>query len=119
MWNFALALLPWNPLGAVNSSLFRGFHRVLNSLKGSKLDIVEFAIDLLDLADINILNNVPRLRINRYRPARTLPFHTFHGAHERVAVGRAIGLPEGLIDEMHSIVAADRKEIRSGARVGF
>src|SRR5712671_6426397 len=97
MWNFAPALPPWNPFGAVNSSLFRGFHRVLNSLKGSELDIVELAVDLLDLADINILDDVPRLRIDRYRPARALPFHAFHSAHERVAVGSAIGLLEGLI----------------------
>src|SRR5260370_32096143 len=106
MWNFAPALPPWNPSGAVNSSLFRGFHRVLNSLKGSELDIVEFAVDPLDLADINILDDVSCLRIDRYRPARTLPFRAFHRAHERVAVGIAIGLLEGLIDEMHSIIAA-------------
>src|SRR5216684_1858968 len=118
MWNFAPALPPWNPFGAVNSTLFRGFHRVLNSLKGSELDIVELAVDPLDLADINVLDDVPRLRIDRYRSARALPFHTFHGADEGVAVGCAIGLLESLIDEVHSIVAADRKEIRSGARVG-
>src|SRR5260221_1303457 len=47
MWNFAPALPLWNPFGAVNSSRFLGFHRVLNSLEGSELDIVELAVDLL------------------------------------------------------------------------
>ncbi len=116
---FRASSAPWNPSGAVNSSLFCGFHRVLNSLKGNELDIVELAVDLLDLADLNILDDVPRLRIDRYRPARTLPFHAFHGAHERVAAGIAIGLLEGIIDEMHSMIAADREEVRSHARVGF
>src|SRR6476659_8629740 len=73
--------------------------RILDGIKGRELDIVELALHLLDLADVDVLNDVARLRIDRDRAARALPFHSFHGADQPIAIGRAAGLPQRFIED--------------------
>src|SRR5437764_15426057 len=88
--------------------LLRGLGRILDGLESSELDVVELVADLLDLADVDVLHDVARLRIDRDRAARAFPRHALHGADERIALGRAVGFLERRVDEMHAVVAADR-----------
>src|SRR6185295_18314151 len=61
--------------GGWRSLFLRGLHRVLDVGDGGELDVVEFAADLLDLADVDVLDDVARLGIDRDRPARAFPCH--------------------------------------------
>src|ERR671939_702056 len=83
---------------------------VLHRLKGLELDIVELAIDLLHLADVDVLHDVARFRIDRDRAARAFPLHALHGLDQLVAVGVAAGLLQRLIDQVNAVIAADRNE---------
>src|SRR5258708_38576585 len=49
--------------------------RVLHGIEGRELHGVELAIHLLDLADVDVLDDVARLRVDRDRSARALPLH--------------------------------------------
>src|SRR5579883_1289153 len=91
------------------------FHlaRILDVLEGLELDIVELAIDLLDLADVDILHDVAGLGVDRDRPARAFPCHPLHGLDQLVAVGVAAGLLQRLIDQVDAVIAADRHEARA------
>ena len=70
-------------------------------------------------SDVDVLDDVAGLRIDRDRAARAFPFHPFHGADKPIAIGRAAGLPQRLIEDMHSVVAADREEVCPHAIVCF
>src|SRR5262245_40320756 len=59
--------------------LLLGLHRILHGVEGGELDIVELAVDLLDLADVDVLHDVARVRIDRDRAARAFPLHALHG----------------------------------------
>src|SRR3954470_13583297 len=89
----------------------RGFHRVLDVRDRGELDIVELAADLLDLADVDVLDDVAGLRVDRDRSARARPGHALHGRDERVAGGVAVRLLQGLVDEVHAVVAAEAHEV--------
>src|ERR1044071_998491 len=78
--------------------LHLGLDRVLDLLDLVELDIDELAIDLLDPADADGLDDVTRLGIDRDRPARALPGHPFRGADQLLAVGVAVGLLQALVD---------------------
>src|SRR3974377_1350529 len=67
-------------------------YRVLDVREGGELDVVQLAADLLDLADVFVVDDVARLRIDRNRSTRALPFGSFHCRNQRVAVGLAAGL---------------------------
>src|ERR1700742_2424797 len=69
-----------------------GLAGVLHGLEGLELDIVEFTVLLLDLADVDVLDDVAGLGIDRDRTARALPFHALHGLDQLVAVGVAFRL---------------------------
>src|SRR5882757_7520420 len=86
---------------------------VLDRLEGLELDVVEFAVDLLDLADVDILHDVAGLRIDRDRAPRALPLHPLHGFNQRVAVGLAAGLFQRLVDQVNAVIAAHRHEARA------
>src|SRR5580700_6472019 len=58
----------------VLSRLFR-FGRDLNGREFLELDIVEFAINSFDPADIYVLDHLTGFRIDRDRPARAFPRH--------------------------------------------
>src|ERR1039457_961492 len=81
---------------------------VLDGLEGLEFDVVELAVDLLDLADIDVLHDVAGLRIDRDRAARAFPLHPLHGFDERVAVGLAAGLFQGLMNQMNIVKASQR-----------
>src|SRR5437660_1367173 len=73
------------PYDAPNVSLLRGrLDRVLHVVVGGELDVVELAVLLLDLADIDVLDDVARLRIDRHRAARALPLEALHGRDQLV-----------------------------------
>src|SRR6516225_9788575 len=80
------------------SASLLGLAGVLDGLKGCELDIVELAVDLLDPADIDILNDVARRRVDRDRAARALPFHCLHGVDQLVAIRAAAGVFQRLIN---------------------
>src|SRR6202158_973421 len=99
--------------------LLGGFDRVLDRVEGRELDVVELTVLLLALADIDVLDDVARLRIDRDRTARALPLLALHGGDQLVAVGVAVGLLQCLVHQMHAVVAADRHEVRPHAVVGL
>src|SRR6266852_1876343 len=63
--------------------------RILDVLDLVDLDVEQPAADFFDAADINRLDDVARLRVDRHRTARALPLRAFRGRDERVAVGLA------------------------------
>src|SRR5450759_2613877 len=76
----------------------RGLAGILHRLECREFDVVEFAVHFLDLADVDVLHDVARGWIDRNRAARALPALALHRIDQRVAVGLAGGLPQGLID---------------------
>ena len=66
--------------------------RILDPFDSGELDVVQLAVHLFDPADIFVLDDVPRLRIDRDLPARAFPAHTFDRRHEGIAIGVAAGL---------------------------
>src|SRR3954469_22675794 len=56
--------------GALPGLLLRRLHRILDVRNGLELHIIELAIHLLDLAHIDILDDVARLGIDGDRAAR-------------------------------------------------
>src|SRR5580698_11431930 len=90
-----------------------GLAGILDGLKGLELDVVEFAVDLLDLADVDVLHDVAGFRIDRDRAARAFPLHALHGLDQRIAVGLAAGLLQRRIDQLNAVIAAHRHESRA------
>src|ERR1700737_1620964 len=83
-----------------------GLARILDRLEGRELDVVELAIDLLDLADVDVLHDVAGIRIDRDRPARALPLHPLHRRDQLIAIGLAPRLLQPLIDQIVAAQAA-------------
>src|SRR5580658_3978751 len=69
-------------------SLLRGLVGVLHGGGRAELDVVELAVDLLDLADIDGLHDVAGLGVDRNRSPRAGPARPFHRRDQGVAVGR-------------------------------
>src|SRR6202000_872569 len=78
--------------GMTPSASLLGLAGILHRVEFLELDVVELAIDLLDLSDVDILHDVARLRIDRDRATRAFPRHSLHGRDQAVAVGLAAGL---------------------------
>jgi hypothetical protein len=72
---------------------------ILYCLEGCELNGPGLAIQLFDFADIDVLHNVTRARINRDRSARTFPFHAPRGCDYRISVSLAAGLFQRLVDQ--------------------
>src|SRR6266700_4945569 len=100
---------------ANNSSLFFGLAEILDGLKGGELDVVELAVDLLDLADVDVLHDVAGFRVDRDRAARALPLLALHGLDQLGSVGVATRLLQRLVDQVDAVIAAHRHEARAGA----
>src|SRR5262245_17357794 len=92
--------------------LLRRLDWILHVLEGGELDIVEFAVLALDLADVDVLHDVSLLRIDRDRSARAFPFQPLHGLDQYVTIGLAVGLLERLVDHVHAVIAPERDEVR-------
>src|SRR5207247_4198620 len=86
---------------------------VLDGLEGREFNVVELAVDLLDLADVDILHDVAGFRIDRDRPTRAFPLHPLHRFDQRIAVSLAAGLFQRLVDQADAVIAADRHEARA------
>src|SRR5262245_46937174 len=103
------------PPGAMSGrnvrDLLLHLQRVLDRRERRKLDGVELALALLDLADIDVLDDLAGFRIDRDRAARAFPLGAFHRPDQRVGVGLAAGLLDRLVDQMHAVVAAERDEV--------
>src|SRR4051812_13418572 len=76
-----------------------GLAGILHRLEGREFDVVEFAVDLLDLADVDVLHDVAGFRIDRDRAARAFPLHALHRIDQRIAVGLSAGLLQSLVDQ--------------------
>src|SRR5689334_1404607 len=61
-----------------------GLAGILDRLEGGEFDVVEFAVDLLDLADVDVLHDVAGFRIDRDRAARAFPLHALHRCDQRI-----------------------------------
>src|SRR5882762_3769642 len=86
---------------------------ILHRLESRELHVVEFAVDLLDLADVDVLDDVAGFRIDRDRAARAFPLHALHRLDQRIPVGLAAGLLQRLVDQADAVIAAHRHEARA------
>src|SRR4051794_10277310 len=71
---------------ANDTSLFLGLAEILDGLEGRELDVIELAVDLLDLPDVDVLHDVAGLGVDRDRAARALPLLALHGFDQLGAV---------------------------------
>src|SRR5262249_49963022 len=94
-------------------ALLLHLQRILDVVELGEFRVPQLAVDLLDLANVDRLHDVARVRIDRHHPARAFPFHALHGGDQAVAVGLALGLLQRLVDEVHAVIAADRYEVRT------
>src|ERR1700761_8959989 len=60
--------------GTPSASLL-GLAGILDGIELREFDVVKLAVDLLDLADVDVLHDVTRLGVDRDRPARAFPLH--------------------------------------------
>src|SRR5437870_2657331 len=76
----------------VRYSLFCSFlYRVLYVLELGDFHVADLAANLLDAANVDRVDDVARVGIDRDRAARAFPFHAFDRADETVAIGLAAG----------------------------
>src|SRR5687768_17437262 len=78
-------------------SLF-GLARVLHRLLSVELLVIELAPHAFDLADVDVLNHVARLRVDHHLPARAFEDLALHGREQRIATALALGGLERLVD---------------------
>ena len=84
-----------------------------------KFDVLQLAVHFFDLADIDVLHNVARHRVNADRPARTDPFQAFGRFGKLFGVGAAVGFLQHFGNQAHAVIAADRHEVWPVFRIGF
>src|SRR5262249_4586639 len=65
---------------------------ILDGVESLEFDVVELAVNLLDLSDVDVLDDVAGLRIDGNRATRTFPLHPLHRLDQLVAVRVAAGL---------------------------
>src|SRR6202023_2794630 len=94
------------------------FHRVLHVLDLLDLDVAHLPSHVLDAADVDRLDHVARLRIDRDRAARALPGHALGGGDQALAIALAGGFFQRLVDEVHAVIAAERKQIGGALELG-
>src|SRR5690348_1210737 len=89
------------------------FPRILDLRNGCEFDIREVTADAFDAADIDILDDVAGLRIDRDRPARAVGiFPGLENGHRLIDVEFALGLLDHGIGRSHRVPALDAGEIR-------
>src|SRR6516225_5067734 len=94
-------------------------HGILHVLEFGNFHVADLAIHLLHPADINGVDDVPRLRIDRDRAARAFPAHALYGADQAVAVHLSPGLLQRLVNDVHAVVPTDGEEVRVSPKLGF
>src|SRR5664279_1379855 len=79
--------------------------RILHCLLHVELDVVELVAHrghALDLPDVDVLNDVARLRVDEDRAARALEDLALHRREQRVATTCALGGGERVVDQVHA-----------------
>src|SRR6476659_7910305 len=89
-------------------SLFRSSPDVLDRTEACELDVVQLALHPIDLANVDVVDDVAGLWIDRHRSARAFPSETLHCRNQGSALGRAVCFRESLINEVHAVIAAHR-----------
>src|SRR3982074_223798 len=84
---FDMKVFPFEPL----APLFRlgRLGGILDGIELLELDIVKLAVDALDPPDIDGLDDVAGVRVDRDRPARAFPGHALPGGEQGGALGVA------------------------------
>src|SRR5512147_1436262 len=90
--------------------------RVDDRLELVELDVLKLAAALLDLAQVDVLHDVARRRVDRDRAARARRLPALGDLHRLVRVDVAAALRDDLVDERHAVVRADRHEVRAARR---
>src|SRR5215470_13898473 len=67
---------------------------IADRLERLEFDAVKCAINFLDPANVDVLNHVAGLWIDRHRAAWAFPRHSLHGFHERRTIRFAFGFLE-------------------------
>src|SRR5438552_12189005 len=80
-------------------ALFFHLQRILDVVELCEFRVPEFAVDLLNLADVNGLHDVAGLRIDRHDSARAFPSHAFHCRDKTVTIGLTLSFLERLRSE--------------------
>src|SRR5690606_37928250 len=80
-------------------------------------DVLQLAVNLLHLADIDGLHVVARIGVDAHRAARALPRHALGGFDQRVAGRIAIRGLQRLVDQVHAVITADREQVGAAAVV--
>src|SRR6185369_5200883 len=84
---------------------------ILDGLLDVELDVVELTVLALDLADVDVLDDVAGLRVDQELAARALEDLTLHRREQRIAAALALGRGERVVDDMHAVVAGDGHEV--------
>src|SRR5215510_12366883 len=106
------------PSGLQASLLRTLLYRVFHVLELGNLHIADLAANLLDAADVDRVDDVARIGIDRDLDPWVFPVLAFDRADGIVAVGRAAGLLQGLVAEVFEVVAADREEVGIAFELG-
>src|SRR5580698_1904667 len=89
------------------------FHR----FEGREFDGPRLAVFFfLYLADVDVLDDVAGLWIDRDRAARAFPAHALHRGENGIRIGLAASFLQRLVDQVHTVIAPDRDEV--GAMAG-
>src|SRR5262245_32029529 len=86
---------------------------ILDRLLHVELDVPQLAVLLLDLADVHVLHDVARLRVDEDLAARALEDLALHGREQRVAAALSLGRLERAVGETHAVPGADGHEVGS------
>src|ERR1700741_1369781 len=91
---------------------------VLHLLDDVELDVVELVAHgrhSLDLADVDVLDDVAGLRVDQDRAARALEDLALHRLWQLLAA-LALARLQRLVDDAHAVVAADGHEVGAELR---
>src|SRR5207247_10043825 len=86
--------------------LHAGLERILDVIDLVELDVDDLSANFLHSPDIDGLDDVARLLIDRHRAARALPGHSLGGVDATLAVGLDAGLFDRRVDEVPSLTRA-------------
>src|SRR5882757_607400 len=100
-------------------ALCSGLARILEVGYLVELHVLKPGADLLHLADVDGLDDVARVGIDADGAARTHPFHALGGFDELIPVCLSAGFLQRFGDQVHSVVAAHRHEVRPIGAVGL
>src|SRR5574339_71567 len=86
------------------------FARVLDGLLYVELHVPQLAVLAFDLADVDVLHDVARLRIDQHRAARALEHLALHRVEQRFS-SVPLGGIERVVDHAHAVVATHGHEV--------